>query len=240
MMSARRMMLLAATMLLALAQPATAAPIAATVLLVTSVADDADYMPAALWRRLATQYLNARSVTVDEGTTLPDDARCRSAHAIYAVLARLDRTVLAAGIVKDPARGYATARFTIRNCVSGTSVEKTLSLVSDPLSEPYRGEFADNAGEIWNRPMRIATERDPLALRPIGRVVRLDADGVVLESNGAFSPNQLLRVFADANARPYPVPLELVVSDVAGKYATAIVNGKGTPRPGDYVEAQPR
>ena len=220
------------------AAAASGAPIPAHVLVVTDVGEGAQLtMPASLWRKLAVEYVGARSVTAEDGTTLPDDARCRSDHALYAVFATFDRAMRLPGFAQDTSRAYGIARFTVRNCLTGTvSATKTVRIESDPISDAER-EHDFSAERLWERAARTSLARDPLALLAVARIVSVNDDGVILDTGGAFSVNQVVRAFADANAKPYAVPVELLVLNLAGKYAQASVLGKGTPHVGDYVEA---
>jgi hypothetical protein len=235
-----RPLLLAAALLFAATGTALAAPrqVPATVLIVTDVGESGQpIMPAALWRKLVIEYVGARTVTAEDGTSLPDDTHCHSAKALYAVLATFDRATRLPGLAQDTDRVYGVARFTVRNCLTGmVSPTKTVRLESDPPSEASRGDF-EPGPRTWDRAIRTALAHDPLVLTTVARIIRVDGAVVFLESGGGFSLNQVLRVFADANAKPYANPIELVVLDIAGKYVQATVTGKGTPRVGDYVEA---
>ena len=234
-----RPLLLVAALMLGFPSAAWA-KVPATVLLVTDVGESAQRsMPAALWRKLVTEYVAARSALVEEGTSLPDDAHCRSAHALYAIFATFDRAPRLPGLAQDTDRAYGIARFTVRNCLTGiVSPTKTVRLESDPLSEADRGDFEPNAERTWDRAVRLTLSRDPLVLTTVARVIRVENGIVFLESGGGFSVNQVLRDFADASARPH-APIELVVLDISGKYVQASITGKGTPAVGDYVEAAP-
>ena len=225
----------------ALAGPAAAAPrapIPATVLIVTDVGESAQRsMPAALWRKLVTEYVGARSATAEDGTALPDDAHCRSAHALYAVFATFDRAMRLPGLAQDTDRVYGVARFIVRNCLTGTvSPTKTVRVESDPLSEADRGDYEPNAERTWDRAIRTTLAREPLVLTAVARIVRVEGGVVYLESNGGFAVNQVLNDFADADAKPH-APIQLVVLDATGKFVQASIVGKGTPHAGDYVEA---
>jgi hypothetical protein len=250
--------LLAAALVLALAVPAAAAQRAAlpaTVLVTVFVGENATRtMPQALWRKLASEYVGARTVTAEDGPALADEAHCRSAHALYAVLATFERATRLPGLAQDTDRAYGVARFTVRNCVSGIVLPtKTVRLESDPLSEADRGDFEPNAERTWERSVRAALARNPLAFAPaaagpagsgppagaVGRIIRVDG-AVVFIDGGKFSVNQVLRVFADRDARPRAEPIELIVLDVSGKYAQCSVIGNLTPRVGDYVEPAPK
>ncbi|HEV3086663.1 MAG TPA: hypothetical protein VGX96_05505 [Candidatus Elarobacter sp.] len=260
-----RLPLLAAVLAVALAGPAAAAPrvtVPGTVLIVADVGESAQRsMPAALWRKLVTDYVGARTTTAEDGTALPDEAHCRSSHALYAVFATFERAMRLPGLAQDPDRVYGVARFTVRNCVTGTvSPAKTVRIESDPLSEADRGENEPNAERTWERAIRSTFARDPLVFSPaapaapaatiatvapvvrngpVARIARIDNTGFVfIERGGSFSMNQLLRDFADSEAKPHP-PIELVVVEVGPKYVMASIIGKGTPHIGDLVEAEP-
>lgn len=231
---------LACALAAAPAAAAPRAPVPAAVLVITDVGESAQRtMPAALWRRLATEYVGARTVTAEDGTALPDDARCRGAHALYAVLATFERATRLPGLAQDTDRAYGVARFTVRNCLTGTvSPTKTVRVESEPLSAADRGDYEPNAERTWERAVRTTLARDPLVLTAVARVVRIENGTVFLESGGGFVLNQVLRDFADATAKPHP-PIQLVVLDVSGKYVQAGVVGSVTPHVGDYVEAAP-
>ena len=234
---------LAALALAVTAVPAGAAPRATptAVLVVTDVGERAQSsMPAALWRKLVSEYVGARSTTAEDGTALPDDARCRAAHAVYAVLATFDRATRLPGLAQDTDRIYGVARFTVRNCVTGNvTPTKTVPIESDPLSGTDRGDGESVAQRTWERAIRTTLARDPLVLTAVARVVRVENGFVYIEGSGNFSPTQVLRVFADARAKPYGAPVELIVLDVVGTSVRAAIVGKGTPHPGDYVDASP-
>jgi hypothetical protein len=234
---------LAAALILGATAPGTAparAPVSDHILIVTDVSESAQpTMPASLWRKLALEYVGARSVTAEDGTALPDDARCRADHAMYAVFASFDRAMRLPGFAQDTSRAYGIARFTVRNCLTGAvSPTKTVRIESDPITEAERDrEF--NAERTWERAARAALARDPLALGSVARIVRIDHDVVMLENGGRFSINQVLRVFADADAKRYADPVELIVLETEGKYVQATVVGTRAPHVGDYVEAAP-
>jgi hypothetical protein len=236
--------LLPAVAVLAVAVSAAAAPrsaVPATVLVVADVGESAQRtMPSALWRKLAVEYVGARTVTAEDGTALPDDAHCRSAHALYAVLATFERATRLPGMQQDTDRAYGIARFTVRNCLTGiVAPAKTVRVESDPLSEADRGDYEPNAERTWERAVRRTLAREPLILTAVARIVRVENGVVFLESGGGFAVNQVLRDFADTNAKPH-APIELVVLDVSGKYVQASIVGNVTPHVGDYVEAAPR
>ncbi len=106
-------------------------------LIVTDVAPGArSTMPERLWRKLAVELLHARDVAADEGAVLPDAARCRGAHALYAVLATFDRAMRLPGLAQDPDRAYAVARITVRNCTTNDVATKMLRIESDPVCPP--------------------------------------------------------------------------------------------------------
>jgi hypothetical protein len=210
----------------------------ATVLVTASVDENATrMMPQALWRKLATEYAGGRTVTAEDGTALADEARCRSARALYAVLATFERATRLPGLGQDTDRSYAVARFTVRNCLTGVvTPAKAIRLESDPLSEAARGDFEPNAERTWERSVRATLARNPLVLTSaFARITRVDG-GVVFLEGGKFQVNQVLRVFADADARPRAVPIELVVLDISGKLTQASVIGNVSPKIGDYVE----
>ena len=249
-----------AALVLAAVAPAAAAPhgsAPAAVLVVTDVGESAQRsMPAALWRKLAAAYVG-RSVNAEDGTALPDEARCRSANAQYAVLATFERAMRLPGLALDTDRAYGIARFTVRDCMTGAvALVKTVRIESDPLPIADLHEDA-NAAQAWERAVRATLAREPSLLPrepqaaatapAVGvaaetvtaapaRVVRVDSDVVVLRTSTGFSVNQVLRDVADASGKPHP-PFELVVVELSGKYVLARVAGNHTPRPGDYVEA---
>ena len=112
-----------AGLVLAVCPPAAsaAAPApAGTVLVVADVGESAQStMPGALWRKLVVDYVGAHAVVAEDGTALPDEARCRSAHATYAIFATFDRAMRLPGFAQDTDRAYGIARFTVRNCQTG-------------------------------------------------------------------------------------------------------------------------
>lgn len=241
---------------------AGSSPAPAAVLVVADVGESAQRtMPGPLWRKLVVDYIGARAVSVEDGTALPDDARCRTAHAAYAVLATFDRAMRLPGFAQDTDRAYGIARFTVRNCLTGVvAAPKTVRVESEPLPEAARGEGdAALAAAMWQRAVQISLAHDPLVLAPpalvataapaspgaatapAGRVVRITniVEGVVfLDGGGGFAVNQLLRDFAGRDARPH-APIQLVVVEVTRRYVAATVIGNGTPRVGDYVDATP-
>lgn len=237
----------AAALLLAAAAPAAAAPLGpapTAVLVVADVGENARRsMPAALWRKLAADYVG-RSASAEDGTALPDDARCRSANAQYAVLATFDRATRLPGLAQDTDRAYGIARFTVRNCVTGTvSPTKTVRVESEPLSTSDRREDELTAA-AWERAVRATLAREPLLLAPVvheppvasARVIRVDSDLVVLQITGSVSMNQVMRDIADASGKLH-APFEMVVVELAGKYVVAHITGNHAARVGDYVEA---
>ena len=239
---------LAAALLTALSVPAipagaaARAAVPATVLVTVFVGENATRtMPTSLWRKLAVEYVGARTVTAEDGPALADEARCRSAHALYAVLATFERATRLPGLGQDTDRSYGVARFTVRNCLTGAvAPSKTVALESDPLSEADRGDFEPNAERTWERSVRATLSRNPLVLTTsVARVVRVE-NGVVFLEGGGFSVNQVLHVFADANAHPSAKPIDLVVLDITGKYAQCSIIGNIAPHVGDYVKAAPK
>src|ERR1700685_3701835 len=80
----------------AAAVPAGSAPLlgapVTVVLVAAPVGEGAQQtMPAALWLRLVSQYVGPAKIVTDVEATMPDEERCRTAHAAYAVLATFDR-----------------------------------------------------------------------------------------------------------------------------------------------------
>jgi hypothetical protein len=238
------------------------------VLLVTDVGDGAQRtMPAAVWRRLATEYLGARGVTAEDGTALPDDARCRAAHAQYAVLATFDRAMRLPGLAQENDRLYGVARFTIRNCGTGAvAPPKIVRVESEPLREVPRGEDEALAERAWESAIRTAFAHDPLVLATpapvasvapvasagaaasaaasahsarIARVVSVEGNEVYVDNTGAFAQNQVLRAYADRNGKPYAKPVELVVLEITKRFVIATIVGESAPHTGDYVQALP-
>ncbi|MBV9439268.1 MAG: hypothetical protein JOZ24_04675 [Candidatus Eremiobacteraeota bacterium] len=219
------------------AAPATGGPPQA-VLVTLAVGPTAVHtMPPALWRKLVLDYLGAGGATTEEGATLADEARCRAAHAVYAVLAVFDRATRLPGLAQDSDRAYAVARFTVRNCLNDTVLPvKTIALESDPLSEADRGDIEPNAERTWERSVRAALARNPL-IKPVARIAKVGNGVVFIEPNGgAFQVDQLLQGIADERIPPRP-PLKLVVIEL-GKLVQAMVVS-GDPHVGDFVEAAP-
>jgi hypothetical protein len=247
--------------------PASAAPrgTPGPVLLVTDVGDSAQRtMPAAVWRRLATEYLGARGVTAEDGTALPDDARCRAAHAQYAVFATFDHAIRLPGLAQEGDRLYGLARFTVRNCLTGTvAPAKVVRIESEPLREVPRGEDEAVAQQAMESAIRTALARDPLVFATpapvvratplatatptaptahparIARVVSIEGNDVFIDNTGAFSQNQILRAYADRNGKPYANPVELVVVEISRRFVIAAIVGRSAPHLGDEVEALP-
>lgn len=194
-------------------------------------------MPATLWRKLAVEYVGPHAVTAEDGTALPDEVRCRAAHATYAVLATFERAMRLPGLAQDTDRAYGIARFTVRSCLSGTvAPAKILRIESDPLAEPDRAADEAGAARTWERAIRTALAHDPLPLPAFARVARIENGVVFLDGGRRFAVNQVLRDFADGDAKPHAA-IELVVIEVSGKYVQAAVTGGGIPHAGDYVEA---
>ena len=241
---------IAAAFVLAVSTPAIASPRPApSVLLVADVGEAAQAsMPVAMWRKLAAEYVG-REAIVEDGTSLPDEGRCRNAHAAYAVLATFDRATRLPGLAQDTDRAYAVARFTVRNCATGeVSAIKTVRVESDPLTWADRREDDLSRAQTWARVVRRTLAREPLPLAPlpletaapqlpaasVGRIVRVDGDLVVLQARG-LSMNQLLRDVSDAAGKPH-APFDLLVVELAGKYVVAHVIGNHTAHVGDYIE----
>ncbi len=215
-----------------------------TVLLVADVGESAQStMPSALWRKLVADYVGARAVLAEDGTALPDESRCRSAHAGYAIFATFDRAMRLPGFAQDTDRAYGIARFTVRNCQTGAVAPmKTVRIESEPLAEALRGEGdAAVAAAMWQRAVRMSFAHNPLVLAPLVRTTRIAGivDGVVyLDSGDGLSVNQMLRDYADRDAHPH-APIQLVVVEITRRYVAASVVGGGTPRVGDYVDTAP-
>ena len=247
--------------------PAPAAPRGAPgpVLLVTDVGNSAQRtMPGAVWRRLATDYLGTRGVTAEDGTALPDEARCRAAHAQYAVFATFDHAMRLPGLAQEGDRLYGLARFTIRNCLTGAvTPAKVVRIESEPLREVPRGEDEAVAQQAWESAIRTALARDPLVFatpapvvrattlpsatptaRPapparIARVVSVEGNDVFIDNTGAFAQNQVLRAYENAAGKPYAQPVELVVVEITKRFVIATIVGRSAPHVGDHVEALP-
>jgi hypothetical protein len=247
----RPLLPVAVAFVVALSAPAAGAPRPAPVLLVADVGEAAQAsMPVATWRKLAAEYVG-REAIVEDGTSLPDDAHCRNAHAAYAVLATFDRATRLPGLAQDTDRAYAVARFTVRNCLTGeVTATKTVRVESDPLSWADRREDDLARTQTWARVVRRTLAREPLPLgplspletaapqaapAPVGRIVRVDGDLVVIQARG-LSLNQLLRDVSDAAGKPH-APFDLIVVELAGKYVIAHVFGNHTAHVGDSIEA---
>ena len=223
--------------------PVRGAPI--TVLVAAPVGDGAQQtMPAALWLRLVSEYVGTAKIVIDVESTMPDEERCRAAHAGYALFATFDRAPRLPGTAQDTDRAYAVARFTLRNCATGAvSPTKVFRLESDPVAESDRGGNEATAERQWVRAVHVTLTREPLKLAkpsappiaaPVWRVTRV-RDGIVfLDGAGTFTVSQVLVDYANADGQPH-VPVQLVVTEVERKYVTATVLGRGTPRAGDLV-----
>jgi hypothetical protein len=239
---------IAAALVVLAALPAAAAPrgpAPTAVLVVADVGENARRsMPAEVWRKLAADYVG-RSASAEDGTALPDDARCRSANAQYAVLATFDRATRLPGLAQDTDRAYGIARFTVRNCLTGAvSATKTVRIESEPLTPSDRQEDEITAAHTWERAVRATLSHEPLLLpRELptpapaspARVVRVDDDLAVLKISGGLSMSQLLYDIADASGKPHG-PFELVVVELAGQYVVVHIIGNHSVRVGDYVE----
>jgi len=220
---------------------------APAVIVVADVGETAQRtMPGALWRKLVADYLSARRVSVEEGTALPDEARCKSAHAAYAVLATFDRAMRLPGFAQDTDRAYGVARFTVRNCLTGVvAPTKTVRVESEPLTESARGEGdAAVAAAMWQSAVQASFAHDPLVLVPppaparTARIATIVDGTIYLDHGDGFGLIQVLRDYADRNAHAH-APIQLVVVEVTRRYAAASVVGNGTPRVGDYVDTAP-
>ncbi|HEY6236560.1 MAG TPA: hypothetical protein VIW69_15785 [Candidatus Elarobacter sp.] len=235
-----------AGLVLAAGAPAASAvaPAPGTVLVVADVGESAQStLPGALWRKLVVDYVGAHAVVAEDGTALPDEARCRSAHATYAVFATFDRAMRLPGFAQDTDRAYGIARFTVRNCQTGVVAPmKTVRIESEPLAEAARGEGdAAVAAGMWQRAVRMSLAHDPLVLAPPVHTARIASiiDGVVfLDITDGFALNQMLRDYADRNAHPH-APIQLLVVEVTRRYVATSVVGSGTPHVGDYVDTTP-
>ena len=218
---------------------------AGSVLVVADVGESAQRtMPGALWRKLVVEYVGVRAAIAEDGTALPDEARCHSAHAVYAVFATFDRAMRLPGFAQDTDRAYGIARFTVRNCLTGVvAPPKAVRVESEPLTESARGEGdAAVAAAMWQRAVQLSLAHDPLVLAPppprVARITNI-IDGIVyLDHGDGFAVNQFLRDYADRNAHPH-APIQLIVVEVNRRYTSAGVIGTGTPRVGDYVDATP-
>jgi hypothetical protein len=144
--------------------PARGAPV--TVLVAAPVGDAAQQtMPAALWLRLVSDYVGPAKIVTDAEAAMPDQERCRAAHAAYALLATFDRAPRLPGTAQDTDRAYAVARFTVRNCATGVvSPAKVLRLESDPVAESDRTGDAADADRQWSRAVHAALARNPLVI----------------------------------------------------------------------------
>ena len=223
--------------------PVRGAPI--TVLVAVSVGEGAQQaMPAALWLRLVSEYVGPAKIVADVESTMPDQERCRAAHAAYALLATFDRAPRLPGTAQDTDRAYAVARLTLRDCATGVvSPPRIVRLESDPVAESDRTGDLAAAERQWARPVQVALARDPLGLvkvapvvAPAARVSRI-RDGVVfLEGATGLIVRQVVFDYAGADGQAH-FPVELVVTEVDHKYVTATVLGRGTPHPGDFVSA---
>jgi hypothetical protein len=238
------------------------------VLLVTDVGDGAHRtMPAAVWRRLVAEALGGRNLTAEDGTALPDEARCRAAHAQYAVLATFDRAMRLPGLAQENGRLYGLARFTVRNCATGAVLPaKIVRVESEPLPPSGPDDADANAQRAWVGAIRTALAHDPVAFTPsapvthvaairtppsaapaapaapaarIARVVSVEGNEVFVDNTGGFSVNQVLRAYADRNGKPYAQPVELVVLEIDRRFVIAGIVGNGTPHVGDRVEPLP-
>jgi hypothetical protein len=136
-----------------------------TVLVAATVGEGAQQiMPAALWFKLVSDYIGPAKIVSDVESTMPDQERCKSAHAAYAVLATFDRAPRLPGIAQDTDRAYAVARFTVRNCATGiVSVMKIVRLESDPVGESERAGPV-TAERQWARAVRVSLAHEPLGI----------------------------------------------------------------------------
>ena len=164
--------LTAALAVVALAAPGTASnSLPVTVLVAATVGDGAQQMmPAALWFKLVSDYIGPAKIVSDVESTMPDEERCKSAHAAYAVLATFDRAPRLPGTAQDTDRAYAVARFIVRNCTTGSvSAMKIVRLESDPVGESERAGPA-TAERQWARAVRMSLAHEPLGIVAAPRV----------------------------------------------------------------------
>lgn len=243
-------------------------------LLVTDVGDRAQRtMPSAVWRRLVAEALGGRNVSAEDGTALPDEARCRAAHAQYAVFATFDRAMRLPGLAQENDRLYAIVRFTVRDCGTGRVLPaKIVRVESEPLPEAAPADADAVVQRAWETAIRAALAHDPLVLsRPvaasapslapslapsatpsatpsavavvrsgrIARVVSVEGNDVYVDNTGAFSQNQVLRVYENSAGKPYEKPVELVVVEITKRFVIATIVGRSAPHVGDHVEALP-
>jgi hypothetical protein len=228
---------------LAVPAPVPGAPI--TVLVAAPVGEGAQQtMPAALWLRLVSEYVGPAKIVADVESTMPDQERCRAAHASYALLATFDRAPRLAGTAQDTDRAYAVARLTLRDCATGVvSPPRIIRLESDPVAESDRTGDLAAAERQWARPVQVALAHEPLALVKAAPIVTHAArvsrvrDGVVfLDGAAGFVVSQVVFDYAGADGQAH-VPVQLVVTEVDHKYVATTILGRGTPRTGDYVAA---
>ncbi len=213
------------------------APTAVPVVIFESVAPSAaGSMTPALWRRLVTEYAGGHPVVVEDDADAPDEARCRSAHGLYALAARFEGAPYLPGLARDPARHYGIVRLVVRNCITGVTLPARVSAVDgDPLATRKLGDDEGNAERLWERSARAALGRGPL-LRPVARIVAIAGNVALIERSGSFADDQVLHAVADAQGLPR-TPFELVVIDAHGRLVAARLTGPGQPHVGDYVAA---
>ena len=204
--------LTAALAVVALAAPGTASsapPV--TVLVAATVGEGAQQMmPAALWFKLVSDYIGPAKVLSDIESTMPDEERCTSAHAAYAVLATFDREPRLPGIAQDTDRAYAVARFTVRNCTTGSvSAMKIVRLESDPVGESERAGPA-TAERQWARAVRMSLAHEPLGIVAAPKVATKKTP-----SPPSSSPALISDPIATSAAMPTGTPVTTVAAVAA-------------------------
>jgi len=216
--------------------PASApVPTAVPVVIYEAVAPSASgSMTPALWRRLVSEYVGGRPLVIEDDAEAPDEARCRSAHGLYALAARFEAAPYLPGLARDPGRLYGIVRLVVRNCITGTALPAHVAAIDgDPLAARKAGDDEGNAERLWERSVRAALGRGPL-LRAVARIVAIHGNVALIERSGSFADDQVLHAVADAQGLPR-APFELVVIDAHGRQVAARITGAGQPHVGDYV-----
>ncbi len=225
---------------LAAAAPLGARPAPVKVLVGTTVSDAAlQTMPAALWSKMVTAWVNAESVSFAGLPTLDD---CRRQTADFMVSAPFDLRPRLPGMPNSSERIGAVTHLVVTNCVTGDVVyAQHIDLESDPPTNQPVGDFESVPEISWSKSVPAALAKYPVFFPRVARIVQVTPPLALVDFSGPIKAGDTLIVYAASNHRAKG-PITLTVTQPVGKYWEVLfstVGGALQPAVGDFVEPPP-
>ena len=197
-------------------------------------------MSPALWAKMVSDYVNARSVPF-AGDAPPTVDDCRNAHADFMVWAPFDLRPRLPGMPSSSGRVAAVTHLVFTNCVTGRVVyDQRIGLESQPENQP-EGDLESVPEISWSKSVPATLAKYPVYFPRVSRIIQVTPPLAMVDLRNEVKPGDELIVYAGAD-RASKGPIELVVTQITGRYAQVMystVDGSLPPAVGDYVEPAP-